>query len=254
MSSYVGRHAELYDLFYADKTYPAEAEFVGRCFKKFSDRETRTVLELACGTGRHAFELEKLGYDITATDYSPDMLQVAQQRARESDSKVRFAKIDMRTLPASATEYDAAICLFDSIGYLQTNDALSEMFAGVWHCLRPGGLFIFEFWHDAAMLGGYSPQRFRRWPAANGEVLRLSETTLDRQRNLAKVDYTIHELKKDGSYSTLRETQTNRYFSIAEMRTFLSDTKLEPLRFFSGFHEEESISADTWHVVAVARK
>ena len=69
MSSYAGRHAELYDLFYADKPYAEEAAFVHRCLKKFGASSTREVLELACGTGRHAFELEKHGYRITAIDH-----------------------------------------------------------------------------------------------------------------------------------------------------------------------------------------
>jgi hypothetical protein len=85
-------------------------------------------------------------------------------------------------------------------------------------------------------------------------VIRISETALDRKNQLANVDYTIHELKKDGTYSTVRETQTNRFFAKEEIRTLVSAADFEVLKFFAGFQQDESIGADTWHVVAVVRK
>jgi ubiquinone/menaquinone biosynthesis C-methylase UbiE len=254
MSSYAGRHAQLYDLFYADKRYPEEAAFVRRCLEQFAVSPAQEILELACGTGSHAFELEKFGYDITATDNSPDMLRVAAERAKKTGSKVSFAQADMRALPFPDATYDAAICLFDSIGYLRTNENLARAFGEIRRCLRSSGVFIFEFWHAAAMLSQYSPQRLRRWQTPNGEVIRISETTLDRGTALASVDYTIHELKNDGTDSTIRETQINRYFAVEEMRTLVSAANFEGVKFFAGFSETESIDADTWHVVAVVRK
>src|SRR5262252_9714364 len=81
MSSYIGRHAELYDVFYADKPYEAEAVFVHQLIQQNSLTGSRSLLELACGTGSHAFVLERLGYQIEAIDYSADMIAVAQRKA-----------------------------------------------------------------------------------------------------------------------------------------------------------------------------
>ena len=78
MTPYAGRYAELYDLFYGDKPYAEEAAFVRDCLRAFGSFRVREILELACGTGRHALELEKLGYQVTATDRSPEMLEVAR--------------------------------------------------------------------------------------------------------------------------------------------------------------------------------
>ena len=54
--SYKGRHAELYDLFYEEKPYAEEAAFVADCLRQFGHATPRRLLELACGTGRHAIE------------------------------------------------------------------------------------------------------------------------------------------------------------------------------------------------------
>ena len=81
-----------------------------------------------------------------------------------------------RTL-AGTKRFDAVICLFDAIGYVQTNAKISDVFHGVHKHLRPNGLFIFEFWHAAAMLRHYDPIRVRRWPTDDGLVLRISGVT-----------------------------------------------------------------------------
>lgn len=254
MTNYAGHYAELYDLFYADKPYAVEASFIHDCIQEFGLRQTRAVIELACGTGRHALELEKLGYQITATDGSLDMIEIARRRAGQNGSEVVFLVAEMQNLELPAKQYDAALCLFDSIGYLKTNHALQHTLAKVWKYLAPGGVFIFEFWHAPAMLNHYSPMRIRKLKTADGEISRTSETTLDRVNRLAVVNYTVHQRTHDGNHSTLRESHTNRFFSVDEMKTLVSRANLEPVKFFAGFNKTDPITDETWHIVAVTQK
>ena len=218
MSCYTGRHAEFYDLFYAAKPYEEEARFVHETLLRYGLRHHGArILELACGTGTHALHLAKMGYRVTATDYSVEMLTVARRKASAQNLPVDFIEQDMRRLPAPEIAFDAAVCLFDSIGYVQTDKALGEVFAGVHANIREGGLFVFEFWHAPAMLKNFDPVRVRRFPVPGGTVLRLSETTLQRELSLACVAYEIYDLRNDLTYDRVAETQTNRYFTIAEM-------------------------------------
>jgi SAM-dependent methyltransferase len=262
MSSYIGRHAALYDLFYADKPYADEAAFVDEllreAFAADNDSAPRRLLELACGTGRHAIELERCGYEIVATDYSADMLACAKRRGEVAGSPVRFELADMRCLndceAVRGKEFDAAYALFDSIGYVQTNDAIADVLRGVRDALRPGGLFIFEFWHAAAMLREFDPLRVRRWKTDAGEVVRVSRTTLDVAKQLSHVAYEILELRKDGTFDRIEETQTNRYFLIQEMAAFVTAAGLEPVAWYAGFDRQAVIDESTWHIVGMVRR
>lgn len=254
MTSYSGRHAELYDLFYADKPYDREAAFVAQCLRDYSVGPAKRLLELACGTGSHALQLEQAGYEIVATDYSADMLRRAQQKAAERSSQVEFVQADMTRIELSGAPFDAAYCLFDSIGYVATNEAIARVFRAVHQHLRDGGLFVFEFWHAAAMLRHYDPVRVRRWQTNDGTVLRISETTLDYARQLSNVAYSIYELKNDGTFSSLTEVQVNRYFLVQEMAAFVTAGGFEPVKWFAGFTSDEKISDETWHIVTVARR
>lgn len=254
MTSYAGRFAELYDLFYADKPYAAEAAFIEHCLSNYSAGPVDRLLEIACGTGTHSFLLENPGRRIVATDYSESMLKRATQKAAEKSSSVEFQLQDMTQLEVAGAPFDAVICLFDAIGYVQTNEALAKTFNGVYRHLRPGGLFIFEFWHAAAMLRHYDPVRVRRWKLDDSLVLRISETTLDVPNQTSKVAYSIYELDNDGTYSAQNETQVNRYFLLREMEQWLSSSGFTPLKWFAGFNEDETITDETWHIVAVARR
>ena len=254
MSPYTGRQAEFYDVFYGDKPYAKETAFVHECLQQYGTGTTHRLLELACGTGSHALELEKFGYEIVATDYSGDMLSCARRKAAKEASTVDFRQQDMRALDIADGPFDAVICLFDSIGYVETNEAIVKVMQGVHEHLRPDGLFMFEFWHGAAMIRSYDPVRVRRWPTPEGELVRISETELVHSRQLARVTYTIYELRHDGTYGSLKETHTNRYFLTQEMSYWLSSCGFTPLKWFAGFNPDENINEQTWHIVALARK
>lgn len=253
MSSYTGKHAEYYDIIYADKPYAKEASILHDLLTKHSKGQTKRLLELACGTGRHAFELEKLGYEIVATDYSQDLLEVAKRKAKENNSIIDFRLQDMRDLFIADPAFDAVYCLFDSIGYVQTNDALEKMLRNVSKQVRPDGLFIFEFWHAAAMLRNYEPKRERRWKTPKGELARTSLTRLDVPKQLAVVTYEFEEKLADGKSERLTETQVNRYFLVQEMALFLKQASFGPIEWLVAYEPDAQIDENTWHVLAVAR-
>ena len=253
MSSYIGRHAELYDLFYSEKEYEKEASFVHQCLQLYSTKPVKTILELACGTGSHAFEFEKFGYNIIATDYSEDMLRMAQEKAIKNSSSIEFMWQDMKSLDVFERPFDAVICLFDSIGYVVTNEALKQVFSGVHRHLLRGGLFIFEFWHAVPMIKKYDPIRIRKWNTQKAEIIRLSETTLDYVNQTGKVKYTIIEKNNYNTCNIIEELQENRFFLVQEMKMLLSENKFEPLTFFAGFNPDKTITDETWHIIAVAR-
>ena len=252
-TSYVGRHAELYDLFYSEKPYAEEVAFIHKCIQQYAPGSQR-LLELACGTGTHSLLLEKHGYQIIATDYSVDMLACAREKAKMENSHVEFRQQDMRSLDVPEDPFDAIYCLFDSIGYVATNENILLVLRNIRDHLKPGGLLLFEFWHAAAMIRHYDPLRIRRWQVPDGEVIRISETTIDYKNQLCNVLYTIYEMNNNGTYSSMRETQVNRFFQVQEMELFLQQSDFTPLKWYSGFQDNELINDETWHIVAVARK
>ncbi len=252
----MGRHAGLYDIFYADKPYRKEAEFVAKMLETYNV-PGKKMLEIACGTGSHAVIFAELGWEVTAIDYSPDMVRRAREKARYS-SKIHFIEGDMRHIgdmpELHGQTFDAAVCLFDSIGYTLTNEGVASTISGIGNILKTGSVFCCEYWHAAAMLCDYSPVRVRRWHTSQGEIIRISETALDASTQTAEISFDILELGTEGSFSRLKETQKNRFFSVREMDYFLETGGLKVLSRHDGFSDSLRISDNTWHIVCFSQK
>jgi SAM-dependent methyltransferase len=250
---YALRYAELYDLFYRDKPYQREAEFIDRWLGDHGVARSARILELACGTGEHAIRLAKFGYAVTATDRSPAMIELARRKSKRQNVTVQFGQRDMRKLPIPDVPFEASLCLFDSIGYVKTDPSIGAVLDGVHRSLRPGGIFLVEFWHAPAMMNTFDPVRVRRFRQGETTFLRVSETELQPRRSLARVTYNIYELRRDLTYDHVRELHTNRYFTVPEMERLARDHGFTPLATYDGFRRR-AVSDKTWHVLAIWRK
>lgn len=87
--------------------------------------EKATVLDLACGRGRHSVYLNQLGYDVTGADLSENSVLEASKFGNET---LKFKVHDMRE-PLDE-KYDAIFNLFTSFGYFENeNDNLKTLIA-----------------------------------------------------------------------------------------------------------------------------
>jgi SAM-dependent methyltransferase len=252
LSCHGAEYSALYDDLYRDKDYAAEAAFVGLLLDRHGGGGCRDLLELACGTGEHAFALERLGHRIVATDLSPYMIARAAEKARERRSRVEFRVEDMRRLPFSA-RFDAAYCLFDSLGFVETDTAIVDVLRQVNRALRPRGLFVFEFLHAPTMTRRFDPVRVRRVATPAGELLRIAESSVDADTGRCSIRFTLFRPLPGGTWERTEETHRNRALTVAAAAGLLGAAGFEALEWCDGYRSGE-VDESTWHVVAVARK
>ncbi|HEX5894757.1 MAG TPA: class I SAM-dependent methyltransferase [Thermoleophilaceae bacterium] len=98
------------------------------------------VLDAGCGTGKSFLPLLERGFDVTACDQCPAMLEVA---ASKVDGRVSLHCHDLRDLDPLG-EFDLITCLDDVANYLTEPDDLTAALAGLAQNLRPGGLLVFD--------------------------------------------------------------------------------------------------------------
>jgi SAM-dependent methyltransferase len=114
----------------------------------------RRVLDVACGTGKSFLPLAERGYEVTACDISPAMVEIARGKAPD----LAISVADMRDL-GDLGEFDLITCLDDAVNYLLDRDELDGFFAGVARNLVPGGVALF----DVNSLGVYREGFARDW-------------------------------------------------------------------------------------------
>ncbi|WP_250281402.1 MULTISPECIES: SAM-dependent methyltransferase [unclassified Frankia] len=115
------------------------------------------ILDAPCGSGRHSLALAALGHHVTGIDISAEAVGHARREAARAGLDVRFTQADMRSIPRSAS-FDAAVCLGNSFGYLNTAGT-REFVAALAGALLPGGGLVIDFSAAAeTVLPGYSGQ------------------------------------------------------------------------------------------------
>ena len=134
------RSARIYDAIYASiRDYSREADELDRLIH---DRRpgARTLLDVACGTGVHLHHLAGR-YEVEGLDVDPEMLAVARERLPD----VVFHQDDMADFDLGS-RFDAVVCMFSSIGYVQTEERLRSAIASMARHLEQGGLLAVEPW------------------------------------------------------------------------------------------------------------
>jgi SAM-dependent methyltransferase len=99
----------------------------------------RTLLDVACGTGKSFLPFLERGYAVTACDISPAMVALA--RAKAPGTEVFVA--DMRAL-GRVGSFDLVTCLDDSLNYLTDEGDLDAAFAALAANLAPTGVLVFD--------------------------------------------------------------------------------------------------------------
>ena len=105
----------------------------------------RRVLDAACGTGMHALELARRGYEVLGADLSGAMIDRARGNAANAGVDAQFEVAGFGELSSlDGAAFDAVLCLGNSLPHLVTPADLATGLADFAACLRPGGLLLIQ--------------------------------------------------------------------------------------------------------------
>jgi len=135
------KSASFYDAMYHFVDYEAATQRIREVIAKRAPGAS-TLLDVACGTGQHLQHLRQ-DFDAEGLDLNGDMLAVARQRC----PGVPLHEASMEDF-SLARRFDVVTCLFSSIGYVQTLDAMRRAVATMARHLQPGGLLLVEPWFE----------------------------------------------------------------------------------------------------------
>ena len=243
-------YSDYYDLYYADKDYSAEADFVLELASRFGVKP-RTLLDMGCGTGRHLEEFVKRGLKCDGFDLSAEML---------SQCRKRLAGVGVELLEGNiidfenSKQYDLVVSMFAAMGYLSENDHVIAGLHTARKHLRPGGIFIFDGWFGPAVLVQKPEERLHKYHDGEDTVVRKVIPSLDPIRQTVTVHYDVSVSRNGQIIKQIEEDQVMRFMFVQEMALFMEMTDLKLVYYCPFLEADNDLSPDTWNVIFVACK
>jgi SAM-dependent methyltransferase len=242
-------YADFYDVYYADKDYGAEADFVIDFATRFGEKP-KDLLDMGCGTGRHLVEFVKRGLTCDGFDLSQDML--AQARERLSGESVDLTPGDLTNFE-NAKQYDLVVSMFAVVGYLVRNEDLLAGLRTARKHLRPGGLFIFDNWFGPAVLAQKPEKRHHEYEDGENTIVRTVTPELDPVGQNVTVNYQVTVTRDGQTIKQTKEAHRMRYMFVQEMALAMEAAGLELVHSCPFMEPDEALTTDTWNVTFVAR-
>jgi ubiquinone/menaquinone biosynthesis C-methylase UbiE len=212
--------------------------------------KSKQILDIGCGTGRHAIELAKRGYKVVGVDLSESQLKRAREKSIEANMSVKFIQGDARSLPFQ-NEFDIAIMLCEGGFSLMETDEMNYAILKSASCaLKPKSKFIFTALNALFPLT-HSTEKFMNENIVGGkssghsfDVLTLRDTS------------TFEAADDDGNIRTLHCNE--RYFLPSEISWMLKSLGFSSIEFFGcdtgKFGRDRKLTYDDFEMLVVAEK
>lgn len=195
--------AELYDVSVPD--WDGEIDFYRELAREVK-ASGKSVLEVACGTGRVTLLLAQEGVDIVGTDLDEEMLIMARRKSEEVPN-VRWVQGDMRTLDLGQT-FGLIIVPGHSFQFMLTPEDQVKALETFKRHLEPGGMLVIHLDHQSVDwlgdllrdLGGkFDASKEVRHPQTDHLIRKANAWTFERSTQNATVTSRWEELDAEGS-------------------------------------------------------
>ncbi len=223
--------APAYDDFTAHHNYEL---WLGELMPKLERHGIRgnRLLDVACGTGKSFLPMLERGWQVTACDISPAMVEIAREKAGD---RVDISVADMRELPVFG-EFDVVFCLDDAVNYLLSSGELEQALTGMRRNLGPGGLLMF----DVNTLEAYRTFFAEEVVVERGgrRMIWKGLTSPGAEPgSIAEASFEVEPLDASGGPPIPPELHRERHFPESEVRAALETAGLECLDVYGHHHD-----------------
>jgi len=220
---------ELWSEFYSfifPSSYFLSAKEDARFLVEHENIRGGTVLDLACGPGRHAVAFAALGFNVVGVDTSAFLLSKATDYARAEKVDVTFIAEDMRNF-VHPNFFDLALFLYSSFGYLESRDDDKSVLRRLYENLKVSGAVVIDLKPKELILMDH--QEHQVINLGNGIVINERQK-LNADRNSLQTEWTMTRDNKVFSKSL----KINLYHS-EELVEMLEDVGFYNLKLYEDY-------------------
>ncbi len=210
------------------------------------------IIDIGCGTGRHAIELAKRGYNVTGVDLSEDQIKRAREKSREAGLAVDFQVQDARNLSFTG-QFDLAIMLCEGgFSLMETDEMNFDILKCAARSLKSKGKFIFTTLNGLFPLF-HSVNEFYKHAQKEGQS-QCKDCSFDL---MTFRDYNTAVIEDDSGNK--KELKCNeRYYVPSEITWLLKSLGFKKIDIFGGklgaYSRGDKLTIDDFEMLVIAEK
>ena len=208
-----------YHILYKDRDETEAQHFMDTLTEYLNIPEGGSILDLACGKGRHAVYLNTLGFDVTGADLSENSIDFAKQF--ENDT-LNFEVHDM--CKPFNKPFDAIFNLFTSFGYFEKDEDNLNTIKAIKTDLNEAGFGVIDFMNSAFVIENLVPE----------EVKTVDGIDFYLKRYL-KDGYIIKDINFTADGETFNFQERVRAFTLADFETLFEAAGVYLLDVFGDY-------------------
>ena len=207
------------------------------------------IIDVGCGTGRHAIELTKRGYSVIGIDLSETQINRAQEKAENENLKIQFLVGDARQIPFK-NKFEIAIMMCEGgFPLMETDEENFEILSSVSQSIKPNGKIIFT------TLNGLFPI-FN----STNEFAKDKENTQFHNNNFDLMTFRDHfEIEFEDDTGNKKRIKCNQRFYIpSEISWLLKSLGYQKIEMFGAklgqFSREDKLTTKDFEMLVIACK
>lgn len=215
------------------------------------DKNTQ-ILDIGCGTGRHAIELAKRGYKVTGIDLSESQLARAKEKALAENLAINFVRQDAREL-AYVNEFDLVIILCEGgFSLMETDEMNFQILCNASHALKPQGKLIFTTLNGLFPLF-HSVKEFMASASKEGNA-QYDNNSFDLMTFRDR-----HTIQIKDDFGNAKELKCNeRYYVPSEITWLLTTLNFRVIDIFGAklgaFNRQDRLTTEDYEMLVIAEK
>lgn len=209
-----------YHKLYKDRDYDEAELFMTNITKHLNLTKGSTVMDLACGKGRHSIFLNKLGYKVTGADLSENSIAYAKQF---ENSTLEFKVHDMcKPYP---NQFDAVFNLFTSFGYFNKDESNLKTVKAIKANLNSSGFGVIDFMNSEYVIANLVSENTK---TVDGITFNLKRKLED--------GYIVKDIAFEHENRAYNFQERVRAFTLSDFKTLFKKANVELLDLFGDYN------------------
>lgn len=233
--------SDFYHQLYANRNEKEAADFIDQLVFQLQPPPGSTMLDLGCGSGRHAKYLASKGFRVTGMDLAFSSIRSAK---KFETFDLRFCQQDMR-LPFGSNQFNYVFNFFTSFGYFNTDAENHKVMRNIYDALTPRGLLVMDYmnaaWSEKRLLASEEKE-------IDGIVYKLNRWT-DTTHFYKKIVIDGIQAKDKFEY-----TEQVARFSLAEFEKMFSRNGLQLQQVYGDYQLNNYDSETSPRLIMIVKK